>query len=202
VRPAVPWLTAAALAVLLSFADGFWLTSLQGAIGAIERAQDPFASWWRGSAVMTPVFFVAVLGALALARHRYGTSLRGRKVVVATGLLVAAAATVVGIGDLVASSAYDYHLQSDLIQLSQSTRAGAAAVTGVHATGGSMAGMDMGDTASQLRATLVVHARGVAYASAALLVTNVLLVAWVVALRGADWETRRRPTTAELRRTA
>ena len=46
-RPAVPWATVLPLAVLMAYADGFWLTSLRGAVGAIERTQEPFATWLR-----------------------------------------------------------------------------------------------------------------------------------------------------------
>ena len=70
----VPWTTVAVLAVLMSFADGFILISILGAVGAIERAQAPFASWLRISILMLPVFVLAVLGGLAFARNRFGRS--------------------------------------------------------------------------------------------------------------------------------
>ena len=38
-RVPLPWVTVAALAVLLAFANGFVIVAIQGAIGAIERAQ-------------------------------------------------------------------------------------------------------------------------------------------------------------------
>ena len=44
---AVPWFTVVPLAVVMAYATGFWLVSLRGAIGAIERTQEPFASWLR-----------------------------------------------------------------------------------------------------------------------------------------------------------
>jgi hypothetical protein len=198
VRRISPWLTAAPIAGLLAYADGFWLTSLQGAVGAIERAQTPFANWWRTSTLMVPVFLIAVLGALALARRWYGPNLRGTKAVLVTALLVTAAATLVGVADLVANAAYDYHLQANLIEVSQNMRAGGTAATGVNMDAAGMAGMTgMGDVPSQLHATLVIHARGVAYASAVTLVTNLVLIAWMTAVRGADWGSRRAARVAD-----
>lgn len=35
----LPWITIGVLAVLMAAGDGFVLTSLQGAVGAIERSQ-------------------------------------------------------------------------------------------------------------------------------------------------------------------
>src|SRR4051794_7579891 len=192
-RRIAPWLTAAPVAVLLAYADGFWLTSLQGAVGAIERAQTPFANWWRTSTLMVPVFLIAVLGALALARRWYGPNLRGTKAVLATALLVTAAATLVGVADLVANAAYDYHLQANLIEFSLNMRAGGPAAAGMNMDASTMASMaGMGDVPTQLHNTLMVHARGVGYATPLILVNHLVLVAWMTAMRGAGWGPRRR----------
>ena len=48
-RLGVPWLTVLPLAAVMAYADGFWMMSLRGAVGAIERTQEPFTSWWRES---------------------------------------------------------------------------------------------------------------------------------------------------------
>ena len=37
----VPWRTVLPLAVVLAFADGFWIISLRGAVGALERTESP-----------------------------------------------------------------------------------------------------------------------------------------------------------------
>ena len=167
-RPGVPWSTVVPLAVVLAYADGFWLISLRGAVGAIERTQEPFASWLRESTLTLPIFVFAVLGAITLAARWFGPVLRNPRVVVATALLVVAAATLVGIAELAASSAYDYHLQSNQLQLM-----------------GSMPGMEsMGSTAQQQQASLGLQVRAVGYGSAILLVTNLVLVGWVLAFRG------------------
>jgi hypothetical protein len=167
----VPWLSVVPMAVVLAYADGFWLISLRGAVGAVERAQDPFVTWLRESTLLLPVYILAVLAALAVARRWFGPVLRRPKTVVAAALLIVAAGTTVGIAAAAASSAYDYRLQSNELQLTGSMR--------------SMPSMgSMGSTAHQEQATLGLQLRAVGYGSAIILVTNLLLVGWVVALRG------------------
>jgi hypothetical protein len=163
----VPWLTVVPLAVVLAYADGFWMVTLRGAVGSIGRTQEPFATWMRESILILPVFGFAVIGALALAARWYGPALRKPKTVITAALLVVAAGTLVGIAALAASSAYDYHLQSGLLQMK-----------------GSMSGMAMGSVASQLQSSLAWQVRSVGYGSGFILVTNLVLVGWVVALRG------------------
>ena len=167
-RLTVPWSTVLPLAIVLAFADGFWLTSLRGAVGAIERTQSPFTDWWRGSIVVVPFFVVAVLGAMTLALRWFGPTLRKPSTVVATVLLIVAAGTVVGIAEMVASSAYDYHLQS--IQLRTMNAMGSLCNTNC--------------LAQQQHDTLAVHVRGVLCVSRWLLLTNLVLVSWLVAMRG------------------
>jgi type III secretory pathway component EscS len=167
----VPWLTVVPMAVVLAYADGFWLISLRGAVGAVERAQDPSATWLRESTLLLPVYILAVLAALAVAARWFGPVLRRPKTVVATALLIVAAGTTVGVAATAANSAYDYHLQSSELQLTGSMR--------------SMASMgSMGSTGHLEQATLGLQTRAVGYGSGIILVTNLLLVGWVVALRG------------------
>src|SRR3954466_4153026 len=87
----VPWSTVGVLAVLMALADAFVLTSIQGAVGAVERAQHPFTFWLVISAVTVPAFVLAVLGALALARRLFGPALRTPWRVVAASLLIVVA---------------------------------------------------------------------------------------------------------------
>lgn len=168
-RRGVPWLTVLPLAVVLSYADGFWTISLRGAVGAIERTQAPFATWLRESTLLLPVFVFAVLGALTLARRWFGSVLRRDREVVATAMLIVVAGTLAGVGELAASSAYDYRLQSQQLQ-----------------SMGSMAGMDCtGDcVAMQQHASLWLQVRAVGYGSGIFLATNLVLVGWTVALLG------------------
>ena len=167
-RLSIPWLTVVPLAVVLAYADGFWLISLRGAAGAIERTGEPFMSWLRESTLTLPVFALAVIGALTLAARWFGPVLRTWRTVVATALLIVAASTVVGIAEVAVSSAYDYYLQSAQLQLM-----------------GSMPSMSsMGSTAQLQQASLALQVRAVGYGGALLLVTNLALVGWVVAFRG------------------
>jgi hypothetical protein len=108
---------------------------------------------------------------------------------VVTALVVVAVGTLVGIGELAVSSAYDYHLQSNLILASQETHTGPGAMPGMAMGSGAAgaAGMNMGGVAAQQHATLMMHLRGGAFASVALLVANLVLVAWFVAMRGGSW---------------
>ena len=168
VRPAVPWLTVVSLSVVMAYADGFWMMSLRGAVGAIERTEEPFASWLRESTLVLPVYVFAVLGALTLALHRFGPELRKSSAVL-TALLIVAAGTGVGIALITVSSAYDYQLQSGQLQLIDS-------MSHTCANGGCLA--------LQEQASLGLQMRAVGYGSGILLVTNLVLVGWVVAIRG------------------
>ena len=158
----VPWLTIGPLAVVMAYSDGFWLISLRGAVGSIERTGEPFASWLRESTLALPLFILAVLGALTLAGRWFGPVLQKPKAVGVAMLLIVAAGTLVGIAELVASSAYDYSVQSGHVQQ-----------------------MAMGsDTAASHQAGFWLQMRSVGFGSGILLATNLLLVGWVVALRG------------------
>jgi hypothetical protein len=165
---AVPWSTVVPLAAVMAFADGFWMTSLRGAVGAIETTQSPFASWWRESTVILPVFVFAVLAVLTLALRWFGPVLVRQRTVLVTALLIVAAGTVVGLGEIVAGAAYDYHLQSNQLRLMDAMQ--------TMCTGNCLP--------QQLHDTLAVHVRAVLYVSRWLLLTNLGLVAWLVAMRG------------------
>jgi hypothetical protein len=190
---AVPWLTVVPLAVVLAYADGFWMISLRGAVGAIERTDEPFATWLRESTLALPVFVLAVFGALTLAARRFGPVLRKPKTVVATALMIVAAGTLVSIVEVAASSAYDYKLQSDQLQQTGSMRSmgsmhSMGSMGSMHSMGSmgsthSMGG-SMDSTAHQQQASLGLQVRAVSYGSGILLVTNLVLVGWVVAMRG------------------
>lgn len=164
----VPWLTVLPLAVVLAFADGFWVASLRGAVGAIERTQSPFTSWVRESALTVPLFVLAVLGALTLAMHRFGPSGHRPRQVVLSSLLVTAAATLTGVAVLAASSVYDYRLQvqADLMM----------ATMRQNCTGPCLVALD--------EAAFWLQARSVGWGTLILLATNLVLVAWAVAFMG------------------
>ena len=172
----MPRVAVAVLAVGMSYADGFWIVSLREAAGAATRTGRPFASWLVDSAVVAPVFAPAVLAALAVAHRRYGPSLATARRTVAAALLVAVAGTAAALVVAVSSAGYDYALQARAAETVQATHGHAGAVSPGDAT-------CTGSCAVE-RATLQVHARGLAYLAPLVLVTNVLLVGWTVALRG------------------
>jgi hypothetical protein len=164
----VPWLTVLPLAVVLAFGDGFWVGSLRGAVGAIERTQSPFASWLRESTLSVPLFTLAVLGAITIALHRFGPSGQRPRQVLGTGVLVASSATAVGIAVLATSAFYDYRLQ-----LQQDLMMGTMRQT---CTGACLVAQD--------RAAFWLQMRSVGWGSLILLATNLVLVGWAVAFMG------------------
>ncbi len=169
VRAGVPWKTVVALAVVLSFADGAWLTSLHGAVGAIERTQSPFLSWSQESTALLPLFAAGVLAALMLAMRWFGPVLHRPRTVIATVALVAVAGTVLALAVSAASSVYDYRLQSQQMLMMASMRSRC-----------------LGDClANEQHATLVLHVRAFVYLSRWLLLTNLVLVGWLVEMWGA-----------------
>lgn len=165
----VPWSTVLTLAVVLAYADGFWMTSLQNAVGAIERVQDPVTSFWRLSTALLPVFALAVLAGLTLALRRWGP-VPGRRQVAGTVALVAVAATGAAVLVSAGNSLYDYTLQSQQMAMMQAMH-----------TGG---GCDVACLDRQQMMTLTAHGRALGYIGVAVLLTNLVLVAWAVALRG------------------
>jgi hypothetical protein len=147
-------------------------------VGAIERTRDPFVSWVQGSVILTPLFAFAVLAALALAYRWFGPVLRRPRRVVATSLLVVAACTLAGAGALVLSGAYDLRLQ--LSQLDRMSTMGVICV----------------DTCltAQRDATLVLQLKALGAGTVLLLLTNLLLVGWMVAIGGGRLNVGKKPS--------
>ncbi len=168
-RLAVPWTTVLPLAAAMAYADGFWMISVRGAVGSIERTQTPFGSWWRESTLVLPVVVLAVLGVFMLAMRWFGPVLRTPKALVGTALMLVAAGSVVGLADIVLNSAYDYHLQSQQLRVMETMRGACSGNCAV----------------AQQHLTLVATARAVVYESRWVVLTNLVLVAWLVAMRGA-----------------
>ena len=145
-----------ALAVLMSFADGFWIVSLREAAGAAIRTGRPFASWLIDCTVVLPLFVLAVLAASLLAHQRYGPELRSAAHGGDDGAADrrspgTVAALVVG----AASAGYDYYLQAGQAEF----------VAATHGHTGAVSPSDPTCTGSCAveRATLEVHALGLAY---------------------------------------
>ncbi|MGA8996144.1 MAG: hypothetical protein WB441_17740, partial [Nocardioidaceae bacterium] len=164
----VPWATVLPLAVALTYADGFWLVALRGATGSVARTQTPFTSWLHESTLALPLFVLAVLGVLTLAGHWFGPAPRTLRRLAATALLLTAAGTLAGAALLAANAAYDYHLQ--VAQLGMM---------------GTMGGTCVGSCTDIPRhAAAGLQLRTVGLGVPILLLTSLLAVAWVLALRG------------------
>ena len=178
-RLAVPWVTVVSMAAMMAFADGFWMLSLRGAVGAIERTQQPFSSWLRESTLVLPLYVRAVLAAFTLALRLFGPTLRTARAVLVTGLLVGFAGTVTALVEIVANTMYDYSLEADLLGM----------MGGMRGTCSSTC------LALQQQATVSALLRGVLITGGLVLVTNLILICWLLALKGG------RLTVATVRRT-
>jgi hypothetical protein len=171
-RVPLPWGLVVGMAIVLALANAFLIVAVQGAIGAIERAQSPFTTWLRYSAVLVPVFALAVTWALARAHRR-------RRRTATTVLLIAAVSAAIGIVVLIISTAYDYHLQSQLLAKTSSLH--------VHTVGGSDSATSAyadGAWSPEQRDTLLTDVKGSGYGSVLLVGVNLFVVGWVSALRG------------------
>ncbi len=166
----VSWSHVLPLAVVLAFANGFWIIALRGAIGAIERTSAPFSSWWHESTLLGPVYVVAVLGAFLLAQRRFGPRPRGLGPVAATIGMVTVATATAGTMLLIASSWFDFRLQR----------------IDLHHMGAVHPGCDPTCAAARVQATLNLEIKGVWIGLLAMLVTDLVLVALLVAFRGGD----------------
>ena len=180
----VPWATVTTLAAGLSCTCAFWLVSLQGAIGATERSETPFHTWLMLSAALLPVFCAFVVGAMILAKRRFGHVLTGSRAVLTTGLLLVVGGTLVGLAAIVVSSVYDFHLQVRHVQ------------GGLHA----MAACTGSCIPREQHAIFVLHVRGVMLTGRWLLLSNALLVAWLLAAWGGRMRLATGPSRGEVAR--
>ena len=186
-RLGVSWPTIILFAVVISYVSGFWVTSLQGAIGSLDRSQPPFGRWLRDSTLMLPLYVVAILVAVLLARRWFGN----RRTAVRVGmiaLLIIAACTFVGVAEVANSSAYDYQLQTQHIDLVDGFNHGQHTATPTESQTDACVGV-----CAAKQSTLGLHIRAVTYASALLLITNILLVVWLLAVGGDRLWKRSRP---------
>lgn len=180
----VPWSTVVPLAVGMCLVDGFWATSVRTAVGAIEHTRSPFAHWLAESALLLPGYVCAVLAAVAYAAHRFGPA-PGRAGTAVTALLVAVSGAGAGTALLVWHAVQDYRSQVDQLRMMAF-----------------MSRTSDGILATQERASLQLQVKAVAVGAVLLLVTNVVLLAWTIALRGGRLQvaTARRPASGTLPR--
>ena len=179
-RLGVSWPTIILFAVVISYVNGFWVTSLQGAVGSLERSEPPFQRWLRDSSIMVVLYAVAVLVAVLLARRWFGRSPRALVRGGTTAVLIIAACTFVGIAEVANSAAYDYHLQTQHVDLVAHLN---HAESAVQPAGNTPAQGCVGTCAAK-QSTRDLHIRAVTKASALILLTTTLLVAWLFAVAG------------------
>jgi hypothetical protein len=134
---------------------------------------------------MLPLYALAVTLGLVAARRWVGQSRRTPVKLAVAALLVIGITSAVGVAEVAASSVYDYHLQSRELERVHSVHS-----VHSHPSSTQPATLDLasGSTCSALceakRATVAVHVRAVKYAAVVLLITNLVLVAFVLAFRG------------------
>ncbi len=167
---AVAWSHVLPLAIVLAFANGFWIISMRGAIGAIERTSAPFTAWWLESTLLVPVYVVAVLAASLMAHRRFGARPHGLAAVASTGAAVALFAATAGTLLQIASSWFDSTLQrGDL-----------------HHMGTVHPGCDAACVSARVQATLHLELKGVLIALVLMVLTDLVLVGLMIAFRGGD----------------
>lgn len=181
----------AVLASILAYTNGFWLTALLGATGAIERTGEPFSYWLAGSALIIPLMLPAILAARRLSAGRFAGSRVGR---LATALLVVGISSGLGIALAAASAAYDYSFQKQHLGHiynrtglpSGAEQAGFAAAPSLPFTlYCDLRGTTVSNPTAQMEyATLMVHVRALGLISILLVLNNLLVVSTVLALRG------------------
>ncbi|HEX5406680.1 MAG TPA: hypothetical protein VFX16_30775 [Pseudonocardiaceae bacterium] len=181
-RPA-RWRTVIVLGIVLAYADGYVLVALTGAVGAIERTNHPFGAWVEESAILVPLFILLELLALRLIRRRTGPALRSRKAVLVSALVLAIGATFAGTLGITASAAYDFTLQTKLIDFDaqfMDQNGDPLVVAGSTVARGNCNSM----ICDEQRFSLATDIRGVGIAVPVLLGINIILIGWVLAFFG------------------
>src|SRR3954469_4082092 len=164
-RPApshLRWVALALVAVVIALVDTFWTTSLRGAVGAIAQVQEPFRSWVRTSALMLPLYVLAVAAAAWMARRWFRAIRPNLMTSLAVAGLVLATTTVVGVGAVGVNAARDYHTESGQLTLMHALHASVATNSLEHAehanhTGHATAGAGCDTLCQAKRTTLEVQ---------------------------------------------
>ncbi len=178
----VNWPTVIVLVLLIAGADAFWATTVQGAVGATAESQTPFVHWVRDSVLMLAPFTLAVLAVLALTR-RWVVRGHGEIVQLAgAALLLVVITSGVGIAQVAATAARDYKIQVTGIGVTHSLHGTPVVQAGSTTVDLSTAGCT--EVCAARHETFTTHVRAVGYASVLLLISNLVLVVWVLALRG------------------
>lgn len=182
-RLRISWPTVGVLAVVITFVDGFWITSLEGAVGTFARSRSPFDAWVRESLLVLPLFAVMVIAALTLGRRWFGQTRRPLARLAAVGGLLVVATTIAAVGQTTFNAVHDYRIQADGVAKLHTLHPPAPAVdpsSGIVIP----ASTSCDAICVERRSTAEVHVRSVIMLSGLLLVTNAVLVLWVLLLRG------------------
>ena len=180
-RLPVSWISVGLFTVLISYANGFWVTTVQETVGSIERLQSSYGRWLRDSTLMLPVIFLAVVAALALA-HRIAANSRWKLLI--SALLVVGFATTVSMAEVGISAAYDYRLQSNYLTGKHSSHLVGAAKSAADQAAKTGITPKCGTVCTQQHRTLMSHLRAARYAAIAMVISNIIIVAWALAIRG------------------
>ena len=199
----VRWTTVAVFALAIAYVDGFWVTALQGAIGAVELNEPPFILWLRDATLMLPLVFLAVLLALLGARRWFARSRHRLIGLAVAALLVALISGGVGIAEVGASSLRNYQLQVHHLEQLHSYGAANQPGSAALAEFGSVAPLPyylycrvrgavtvaadgsavVGSAVTLLEyATLLVHVRALSLSALVLLITNLVIAVGLLAL--------------------
>ncbi len=183
------WWSVGLFATVLSLANGFLVTSMQWTVGAIERLSPPFEQWMFNTLTMIPVYAIAIVGSLYLARRLAGHGGRGRRLWTAVCMILVAGITV-GMAHMALSSLYDYWLQIRHIGLSEHLRHPLYRIEGTTPVLVGSASCDA--TCQAIASTRDTHLRGFVLMTKLFLVVDAILVLWTLALRGGVvWVPRR-----------
>ena len=203
-RPSTPglrvsWVTMALFAAVIAYVDGFWVTSLHGAVGSVDSTQSPFVHWLRDSTLMLPPLILAVLAALRVARRWVGHNRREITRLAGAALLVILFSSAASIAEVALKAASDYRVEVNQLEQVHSIHATTVAVEA--GTVAASADDSCTSLCAARHATLMTQIRAVELATVVLLITNFVLVLWVLALRGGRvWTPRERdPTDARAR---
>src|SRR5262245_39353253 len=180
-RAGVSWSHVLPLGIMLAFANGFWIVVLRGAVGAIERTSAPFSTWLHESTLLIPVYVAAVLVAFLLAQRWFGPRPRSLRAVGGTIATVAGAASLAGTLLLAFSSWYDYRLQAtDLEHMSAAHP-----------------GCDSSCLTQRIHATVALEIKALWIGLLLMLLTDLVLIALLLAFRGGVLVLAREPRAAK-----
>ncbi len=196
------WSLIVLFAIFITYMDGFWMTAIQGVVGAIERNEPPFSRWLRDSTIMLPLIILAVFVGFAYARHWFRNSQRKLIRFWGSALVITMISAGAGIAEAINSSLIDYRYQVHHVELLHSygnaPQTESAKLAGFGSTpyylycdlrgtliGSAAKPQVAGNAITWLEyLTFVSHVRALVIDAALILITNLSIVALLLALLG------------------